>query len=89
MKASMTMLGAMLLLGACTSPAAQTPPALTSCEAAAVYYKDQMGQPLGGAVSFKPQRVIKPGSAVTMDFNSERLNVYTDENGLIINARCG
>ncbi|MDR3427353.1 I78 family peptidase inhibitor [Silvimonas sp.] len=34
-------------------------------------------------------RVIKPGDAVTMDFNTQRLNLDVDEAGVIKKAACG
>ncbi|MCR4378678.1 MAG: I78 family peptidase inhibitor [Rhodospirillales bacterium] len=86
----MKMLCVLPILAACSSSAqGQTPPAFASCEAAAVYYKSLIGKPLAGTITFKPHRVIKPNSAVTMDFNPGRLNIYTDAKGVIIDARCG
>ena len=34
-------------------------------------------------------RVIGPNDAVTMDYNPERLNIYTDEDGVITEVKCG
>lgn len=36
-----------------------------------------------------PVRIIPPGTAVTMDYSPDRLNVETDEAGLILRIRCG
>ena len=51
-----------------------------------------VGQPLA-AVTMPardaPLRVIRPGQAVTMDFNPSRLNVDLDENGVITRVWCG
>lgn len=68
---------------------ASAPPSFSSCEAAAAYYQDMTGGPLSAPVPFKPHRIIPPNSAVTMDFNPDRLNVYTDDQGVITEARCG
>ena len=35
------------------------------------------------------ERVIAPDSAVTMDFNPTRLNIHTDEAGVITRLSCG
>ena len=53
------------------------------------YYGARAGAPLQEPVPYKLYRVLPPGSFMTMDFNPERLNVYTDQNGLIIKATCG
>lgn len=37
----------------------------------------------------KMVRVIKPGDAVTMDFNTLRLNLHVDDAGVILQAACG
>ena len=37
----------------------------------------------------KPVRVIRPGMAVTMDFNPERLNFEVDRSGRIARVTCG
>lgn len=90
MRMWMKMISVLPVLAACSSSAQeQIPPAFASCEAAAVYYKSLTGKPLAGTVAFKPHRVIKPGSVVTMDFNPGRLNVYIDAKDVIIDARCG
>ncbi len=34
-------------------------------------------------------RVLRPGQAVTMEFNAQRLNLDLDGAGLIARARCG
>ena len=34
-------------------------------------------------------RVLRPGQAVTMEFNAERLNLEVDATGRITAARCG
>lgn len=34
-------------------------------------------------------RVLKPGDAATMDYSEQRLNIITDNAGLILEVRCG
>lgn len=36
-----------------------------------------------------PMRVIKPGMAITMDYNPERLNIDVDAKGIITRVWCG
>jgi hypothetical protein len=36
-----------------------------------------------------PYRIIRPGEAVTMDFNPERINFEVDEQDLIARIYCG
>ena len=77
-----------LALTACShSPA--PPPNFKTCAAAAAYYKGLVGGPLEHTVGFIPNRVVLPNSAVTMDFNPLRLNVYIDNADRIKDARCG
>lgn len=55
-------------------------------------YQTLLGQPkeaITGIAFSGPVRVIEPGSAVTMDFSPERLNIEVDKTGLIIALRCG
>jgi len=66
------------------------PPDQDSCNANA--YVAQVGQPstsLERITILGPVRVIRPDSAVTMDFREERINFYVDGNGLITNILCG
>lgn len=65
------------------------PPAFATCQEAADHYAAKAGQALVLPIAYKVYRVIKPNSMVTMDYNPERLNVYTDDYGIIIKARCG
>lgn len=34
-------------------------------------------------------RIYKDGDPVTMDYSAERLNIVTDENGVVIEVKCG
>ncbi len=36
-----------------------------------------------------PMRVIKPGMAITMDYNPKRLNIDVDDKGIITRVWCG
>ncbi|WP_316014331.1 I78 family peptidase inhibitor [Roseobacter sp. HKCCA0434] len=36
-----------------------------------------------------PMRIIRPGDAVTMDFNPDRLNFRLDASGTIVEVFCG
>lgn len=37
----------------------------------------------------RPHRVLKPDSMMTMDYLPDRLNIKTDETGIIITTDCG
>ncbi|PYH46187.1 uncharacterized protein BP01DRAFT_391028 [Aspergillus saccharolyticus JOP 1030-1] len=37
----------------------------------------------------KTHRIVKPGDAMTMDHNPDRLNVHVDENGTVHNVNYG
>ncbi|WP_186729160.1 I78 family peptidase inhibitor [Sphingomonas panacisoli] len=37
----------------------------------------------------KDSRGIRPGQAVTMDYREDRLNIYTDADGIITRFTCG
>ena len=37
----------------------------------------------------KAHRVLAPGMAASMDYRTDRINILTDENGMIDNIRCG
>ncbi|MDN5679756.1 MAG: hypothetical protein L0G81_03850 [Ewingella sp.] len=60
-----------------------------TCNAAS--FKYLIGKPsstLDGMRFAKPMRLITPGTAVTMDFNPERLNIMADEKGVITSLHC-
>lgn len=86
-----------LVLAGCV---AQTPPETTlppvpdpgpaACGASGL--QGLVGQPdsVLAAMTFKgPVRVIPPGTAVTMDYSAERLNIATDGTGRITRVSCG
>lgn len=98
---SLPMIGATALLAACTQQGAigeANPPAPVpgvGCNAAKV--KKIIGQQRSDAIEAEAKRLthaktvrwITPGSGVTMDFRSERLNLSLNEAGKIISGHCG
>lgn len=70
-------------------------PAMVECDANRV--QDLKGKLRSSAVEAdalarsgaKRVRWIEPGSAVTMDFRVDRLNLHVDKAGTITDARCG
>jgi hypothetical protein len=69
---------------------AQPPAAPDSCGAAG--YAVLIGQNLSAFQAQArqgPTRILRPGQAVTMDFNEQRLNVAVDANDVITGVRCG
>ena len=84
------------LLGACA--AAQQPPVVGAgavCKADGL--ADLVGRPatadLGAQAleraSARTLRWIQPGTAVTMDFRQDRLDIYLDEHNDVSRASCG
>jgi hypothetical protein len=77
------------LLAACVEPVMDEPDR-NACGAAAL--QGLVGQPeavLASMTLTVPVRVIRPGQAVTMDFNPSRLNFDIDERGRIARIWCG
>ena len=37
----------------------------------------------------KAHRVLAPGMVASMDYRTDRLNIMTDENGIVVEFRCG
>lgn len=77
-----------LLLAACQAPVAGTP-AEDACGASALEHL--VGAPaIAAEEETTPDntRIIRPGDAVTMDFNPERLNIEIDENERISRVYC-
>ncbi len=69
--------------------AIQPHPGQDTCQAAG--YNPMIGKPgsiLDGMRFSVPIRLIKPGQAVTMDFNPQRVNFFTNEQGIITSIRC-
>ncbi|WP_235829683.1 I78 family peptidase inhibitor [Frigidibacter oleivorans] len=67
-----------------------TPPMEDACGAAGL--QQMVGQPASALDTMRfaqPMRVIRPGQAVTMDYNVERLNFAVGEDGRITRVYCG
>lgn len=70
-------------------------PAMVECDANRVLYlKGQQRAAIDESEALrhsgaKRLRWIEPGSAVTMDFRVDRLNLHVDKGGTITDARCG
>lgn len=37
----------------------------------------------------RPYRIVQPGQPMTMDYNAERINVLTDDEGMVLEVNCG
>ena len=61
--------------------------ALTSCGADVL--QDRVGTQVTDHAFVPGARIIPPGTAVTMDHRPDRLNVETDDNGVITRIYCG
>ena len=86
---------ALLALAACapvpaTQPAPDQPRDLSTCNGA--QYTNLIGQDataLERVMILGQVRVIRPNTAVTMDYRIERLNFDVDASGMISDVRCG
>ena len=92
MKHASPLLLAPLVLAACVMAPVPMPPPdnLASCGAVELQYL--VGKPgvlLDGMRFGQDVRVIQYGMAVTMDFNSERLNIWLDRRDVIERVTCG
>ena len=95
---ALTVLVPPLLLG-CAAPASapSTTAAPAPRECASEPAAALAGRPFDAAVQAEVQRlsgarsvrVIRPGQAVTMDFNAYRLNIELDSGGRVVGLRCG
>lgn len=66
--------------------------AATTAVAPACDFAAWVGQPVNeDAVKAlgRPFRVLKPGDAATMDFSAERININTDDAGVVTSVTCG
>ena len=69
--------------------------ALESCDASAaseligMQLTDELRERALALAGAEMLRVIAPGTVVTMDYRTDRLNVMTDEEGAITGFRCG
>lgn len=98
---ALTLATAIVALSACSGTgsdnvAAAPPPPSMEPSCGADQLASYVGQPASDDViaritawrGDKPMRVIKPGTAVTMDFRPDRLNVQVDEQGKIKGFTC-
>ena len=72
------------------APIVPMPPMSNACGAAS--FQPLIGQPFGvlAATTFiGPMRIIRPDTAVTMDYIAERLNVYLNDDDIITGFTCG
>ncbi len=97
------LVGAAFLLAACQSgpgsapppPPAPPPPQATTCEASGATWAvgqhatDRVVERARMAAGARTARVLRPGEAVTMEFNAERLNLEVNEREIVQNVRCG
>ncbi|WP_431222550.1 I78 family peptidase inhibitor [Serratia sp. L9] len=89
------MLAALLALAACSSTSEQAEPQSADVEndsCGASQYQSYVGKPLSAldGVNIPHQvRTIPYNSAVTMDFNLQRLNFLGDSDDKIIRVYCG
>lgn len=73
-----------------TDQSASTSPVLPpapSCE-----FADMIGKPVNqdALVALqRPFRILPPHAAATMDYSAERINVHTDEAGIVLKVDCG
>lgn len=82
---------ALIALAGCTTAASPLPtPDQDTCNAAT--YRDRVGQPatvLEHVLLLGKVRVIRPGDAVTMDYQADRINFMIDGTGTISAINCG
>lgn len=85
---SLAALSVLALLSACQPHEDVMRPDATC---AASKYETLIGTPADAAdfSAEKLVRIIAPGTAVTMDYRADRLNVETDEAGIITRVYCG
>lgn len=84
-----TLFAPLLAVSACNQ--FPLPPAAEEDPCGASGYRDLVGQNFA-AVTLPADlnaRIIGPDTAVTMDFQPERLNIYVGEDGLVDRVSCG
>lgn len=86
---------AALALGACAATGATPEQAMTECNADPAQFAigqahtDALADKARKAAGAKVVRRLVPGQVVTMEFSPERLNLETDEKGVVVAVRCG
>lgn len=85
-----------LVIAACVAGVASpdsggiTPPPAGTCGAPALQGLIGQSETVLQAMTFAvPVRIIHPGTAVTMDYREDRLNIEIDAGGKISHIRCG
>lgn len=84
---------AMLTLAACRDEMTETPADVAPgqmCPAAA--QAGLIGQPASVLETMRfadPVRILRPGTAMTMDYRAERMNIYIDADEKIEKLTCG
>lgn len=101
MRISLVAFAAVGLAGCTTGAAEQGPaaslpdaalPAACDAERATAYIGrpgDAIAEEARAAAGARAVRVIRPNQAVTMDFRPDRLNIETDDSGVVLKVRCG
>ncbi len=83
----------LFVLSACAAPAPPEPPkAPLSDDCGASDYQSLVGQDataLEKVLILGQVRLIRPGTAVTLDFRADRINFYIDASNEILRIRCG
>ncbi len=79
-------------LSAVQTQAGDDAPATIGNEAKCDYPKEWIGKKADEAAvkkQAKVYRILGPNSAATMDFNPQRINVLTDDDGVVKEVTCG
>lgn len=61
-------------------------------ETPACDFAQWVGQPVNEEAlkaTGRPYRILPPGAMATMDYSASRINVHTDDSGIVIDVRCG
>ena len=97
-----TAISAVLLVGACAQPDEMKAPdavpvvsvttsvksSFYDCTRQVLEINKNIGKP-PWEINYFPVRTLAPNSAATMDHNLARLNIYVDDSGNILSAKCG
>lgn len=81
-------------LAACAQPQ-PAPESTLACNAQAAQFAvgyawtDALGEEARRRSGAKTVRALRPGQAVTLEFNAERLNLDVDEGSRVTRVRCG
>jgi hypothetical protein len=87
--ASAVLLCVPLFLAACVEPMPLPEPVADECGASELQYLvDQPGEVLDGMRFSQEVRIIQPGTAVTMDYRADRLNILLDRRDVIERVYC-